>query len=796
MKTTFILPLLLFSTAVLAQSANDCSNAVVVCGNSVITSNASGFGTQKLDSGINPCAFEEVNSIWLQLNIDQTGLLEFLLTPDDPDIEVDYDFYIFGPDFNCGNFDAPVRCSTTNPNQAGISSNVTGLRAGSTDESEGPGPEGDSFVAPLQVFAGETYFLLIDRPEGDGGFSLDWEGSSDFVDPPPILVDEPDVIETCFADFGLPIDLTQNENQIAIDPGIFFEYFASRADAFDGNRQITDPTAFTTNAFSTIFVKATSGNSCFEILEQEIEVARPFSETLEFNTCDPYNVGRETFALGDIYEVIEGGLQNSAIYTVSLHSTENDADTDQEELTADYESGGGLIYARIETNADVDCFLTVPITLTVLSDDPDLPNEYLQCDLDLTDSEDGITTFDLQEIFNGLTQGKANEYMLYESELLRDSDTEISSISEFRNATPFAQTIYYTLVSDQCESFGEIELRVESTIITLNERSPLIACDIDPATTILEASFDLDVFVQDAFPTTSVTIYPTLEDTFAGQNRLSGTISSENTSVFIRIDNGDRCPTVEELLLMVNPSPEIALEKEYRLCTENPALNIEAPEGFESYSWAKVGETASEEIGITTNVTLTESGTYRLTVTESYEVEGQTITCSGQADFEVLPTEPPVIDEVVLGGSSANNILDVRVIGNGDYEYSLDNVTFFDSNIIENVPAGSATVYVRNTTGCGEDQVTISVFGYPKFFTPNGDSVNDQWQIIGADPQSSTTATISVFDRYGKFLGQFDPLGPGWDGTYNNEPLPESDYWFKAVVSGQKEIHRHFTLKR
>jgi gliding motility-associated-like protein len=35
-----------------------------------------------------------------------------------------------------------------------------------------------------------------------------------------------------------------------------------------------------------------------------------------------------------------------------------------------------------------------------------------------------------------------------------------------------------------------------------------------------------------------------------------------------------------------------------------------------------------------------------------------------------------------------------------------------------------------------------------------------------------------VFDRYGKLLKQLYPNGPGWDGTYNGQPMPADDYWF------------------
>jgi gliding motility-associated-like protein len=35
-----------------------------------------------------------------------------------------------------------------------------------------------------------------------------------------------------------------------------------------------------------------------------------------------------------------------------------------------------------------------------------------------------------------------------------------------------------------------------------------------------------------------------------------------------------------------------------------------------------------------------------------------------------------------------------------------------------------------------------------------------------------------MFSIYGKLLKQLYPNGPGWDGTYNGQPMPADDYWF------------------
>ena len=91
------------------------------------------------------------------------------------------------------------------------------------------------------------------------------------------------------------------------------------------------------------------------------------------------------------------------------------------------------------------------------------------------------------------------------------------------------------------------------------------------------------------------------------------------------------------------------------------------------------------------------------------------------------------------------------------------------------------------------------VMDYPKFFTPNGDGYNDTWNISAINGQPN--AKIYIFDRYGKLLKQLSPTGAGWNGTYNGNQLPTSDYWFvveynEPNTGDRKEFKAHFTLKR
>ena len=111
-----------------------------------------------------------------------------------------------------------------------------------------------------------------------------------------------------------------------------------------------------------------------------------------------------------------------------------------------------------------------------------------------------------------------------------------------------------------------------------------------------------------------------------------------------------------------------------------------------------------------------------------------------------------------------------------------------------NLPIGDHIAYIRDKNGCGVLEVPFKVFGFPKFFTPNGDGFNDVWQPKGLD--NSTRLIVNIFDRYGKLLKQFNPHSSGWDGKFNGELLPNGDYWYLATENSNLDYRGHFTLKR
>ncbi len=149
---------------------------------------------------------------------------------------------------------------------------------------------------------------------------------------------------------------------------------------------------------------------------------------------------------------------------------------------------------------------------------------------------------------------------------------------------------------------------------------------------------------------------------------------------------------------------------------------------------------------------------------------------------------------------NSNQIIEVTVTGgSGNYEYQLDGGNWQTSSMFQNVVGCQEhIVKVRDAEGCSnEPESTVTILSYPKFFTPNGDGFNDFWNIKCL---RNNAGLVSIFDRFGKLLKQFKTTSSGWNGTYNNNLMPTSDYWFLVTYFDEngieKEFRSHFTLRR
>ena len=423
---------------------------------------------------------------------------------------------------------------------------------------------------------------------------------------------------------------------------------------------------------------------------------------------------------------------------------------------------------------------------------PDPVIGLTQCDLDSSNSTDGFATINLTEI----NDNPNIEFFLYESIADRNSDNPITEIEAYRNVQAFNQTLYYKAVNTLgCTNLGELQIAVNPVSIQPSAYGPFAQCDLDAGDNKLFATFDLDDIAEN-YENINVRFYLSLEDAALEQNALSGFFDTEPITIYGRLENAGQCQGVEEIVLNVNPSPVTEMQSSFSLCTDGGSITISGPEGFDTYRWLRTIDGQSKQFAEGADVNITELGDYVLETGFNYNSGVNTLSCSSQVSFSVIPSNKAVITDVIISDFSTNNTVQIEVSGDGEYEYSLDGISYQQLNFFERVEPGFLTVFVRDRKGCGITEKEISVLGYPKFFTPNGDGVNDFWQVTGVSGLFEPDAFISIYDRYGTFVTQISPLQEGWNGTNAAKVLPASDYWFKVLLKDGREITGHFALKR
>ena len=280
--------------------------------------------------------------------------------------------------------------------------------------------------------------------------------------------------------------------------------------------------------------------------------------------------------------------------------------------------------------------------------------------------------------------------------------------------------------------------------------------------------------------------------------------ASQTISVkFISKING-KCIGTQTIDFQVNTLPVIdRIETNISVCTNLDPVTIGVASKDSrayTYTWTRNGTAFAPNIaGIDSSILIGLGGEYIVTATTK---DGT--SCSKSLTIQIKESSIATVEkkDIVVTDLNAgpNNTITIKTetLGIGDYEYAIDDKTgpYQDEPVFENIRPGLHTIYIRDKNECGVAKIDVSVIGYKKFFTPNGDGIHDTWNIIGLSKINQPKTKIYIFDRFGKLLKELDPLSSGWDGTFIGKPMPSTDYWFRVYLEDGREFKSHFSLVR
>ena len=290
--------------------------------------------------------------------------------------------------------------------------------------------------------------------------------------------------------------------------------------------------------------------------------------------------------------------------------------------------------------------------------------------------------------------------------------------------------------------------------------------------------------------------YATQADAATEMNPIT---SSNLPTVYVRVNNTltkncfDLKPIAIKVIKVPNPNPKggiICYESKTKTVLNSYIINSGLSASTHFFKWL---DETKKIVGTASTYEAKLPGIYTLIATSK-----ATGCHSFPIGVEVLPSEPAKVTYTISDDFANEQILTIQATGvGGDYEYQLDFGPFQDSPVFQDLATGTHNVTVRDKNGCGNTETKVLVVNYPKYFTPNGDGVNDTWNITSLENQ--TNSIISIYDRYGKKITEIKPTSEGWDGSYTGQILPASDYWFTInyIEDGiAKEFKSHFSMKR
>ena len=435
-------------------------------------------------------------------------------------------------------------------------------------------------------------------------------------------------------------------------------------------------------------------------------------------------------------------------------------------------------------NTVADCYTFVPLELNVNL--PPLTNSFDVFEI----CENETNSFDLTTINEVVVDNSFNVLFSYFSTegdaLANENALETNYIYTSTSDIIYARIEYSTT---HCYFIFPFELHVNPLPIA-NQPSNLMACDDD-----FDTYFNFDLSQQNSSilgnqnsNNFSVTYYKDYSEALEGINSITNESYSgyNNEIITARVENNTTgCFNLIDFTLIVYRKPYVNIPDQV-VCIDNLPLTVTA-ETFttsDTYLWSTNQ--------ITPSIDITEIGTYSVTVTSEFG-------CITTSTFNVTESESATIEIIeTIDFSDPNNIIiSINENNLGNYLYILDDGEPQESNIFENVALGYHTITVIDLNGCAEVTQEVVVIDAPPFFTPNGDTINETWHIVGIETLPGSS--VYIFNRYGKLISQLSSNSQGWDGTYNGNNMPASDYWFLAEIrQGDKafEVKGHFALRR
>ncbi|HOZ31139.1 MAG TPA: gliding motility-associated C-terminal domain-containing protein, partial [Bacteroidales bacterium] len=188
------------------------------------------------------------------------------------------------------------------------------------------------------------------------------------------------------------------------------------------------------------------------------------------------------------------------------------------------------------------------------------------------------------------------------------------------------------------------------------------------------------------------------------------------------------------------------------------------------------------------NITGLQAGTYASKVIDNFGCESDTSLIISQP--AALTADYVLIDPSCIGNNDGEIIVNTYG-GVVPYQYRFGEF-FSDTCAITRLFEGIYLVEITDSNDCvlslGDlvlEDTPVDCIKIPSAFTPNGDEINDTWEIHGWEIFSDVI--LWVYNRWGQTMYKAEYGDPFWDGKYNGKFVPAGSYVYVLDTRNNKK---------
>jgi gliding motility-associated-like protein len=269
-------------------------------------------------------------------------------------------------------------------------------------------------------------------------------------------------------------------------------------------------------------------------------------------------------------------------------------------------------------------------------------------------------------------------------------------------------------------------------------------------------------------------LLPGYASQYAITTNIAGNYTAVITSTATNTDGSVCSQTSNVQTITFDPEPTLSIQQMVNttLC-QGQTVGLKAVYSSGTIKWS-TGETTDE-------IAVTASGVYMVTLTTE---SGCTKEDSTNVAF--LPNPVLSVNDTTICTYKNQTITLSAPAGFAKYTWNnvpgnqTYNVTYPQtvSLTITDANGCQTTQQIHITEQCPDVEI-------PNTFTPNGDGINDTWDVQGLD----NTSTVKIFNRYGSLLYQSKGYTTPWNGTYHNQKLPTGAYYYIITTKNNTQTY-------